>query len=328
MKSTRRIARRNFRSKPRNIRGFLKAFVDLLLFSSIFMGMQGMGMIYTSSLIQGIAPTPAVLAIMMLVPLSVYNMNRKTDEEEDSVNHPGRYKFTKRFGKPLEYGAFVAYAIAVLIAVPFGLGAVLVTLVPLIAGILYSVPLLPPRFGYRRLKEIPVMKNLVVGSSWAIILVLLPCCVAGVPITLQTLLCVVLFFSYVFIASAMPDMRDREGDAMAGVITIPVLIGIDRTKRVLNAMNLTTAFMVIAVGIGAALSRPAHGPLRRNAVLHPVLHQFIRPDRLARPDLRYLPGWRVRDHRWSGSSHAGDNASVRLIGAMKVHRAGEPSLHR
>ena len=60
---------------------------------------------------------------MLLVPFSVYNMNRKTDEEEDSVNHPGRYKFTKRFEKPLAYGALVAYALAVLIAVPFGVGA-------------------------------------------------------------------------------------------------------------------------------------------------------------------------------------------------------------
>ena len=166
---------------------FCKTFVDFLIFSSLFMGMQGMGMVYTSCLIQGLEPAPAVLAIMLLVPLSVYNMNRKTDEEEDSVNHPDRYKFTKRFGKPLEYGALVAYALAVLIAVPFGLGAVLVTLVPLIAGILYSVPLLPPSFGYRRLKEIPVMKNLVVGSSWAIILVLLPCVSSGAPVTLQTL---------------------------------------------------------------------------------------------------------------------------------------------
>ncbi len=237
-----------------DLHGFFRTFVDFLLFSSLFMGMQGVGMVYISYVIQGLAPSPAVLAIMLLVPLAVYNMNRKTDEEEDSVNHPDRFKFTKRFGKPLEYGAYVAYALAVLIAVPFGWETVLVTLVPLLAGILYSVPLLPRSFGYRRLKEIPVMKNLVVGSSWAIILVFLPCSVAGVPVTIQTILCLVLFFSYVFIASAMPDMRDREGDAMAGVVTIPVMIGVDRTKQVLGALNVSTALVLIAVGIGATLS--------------------------------------------------------------------------
>ena len=127
------------------------------------------------------------------------------------------------------------------------------TLVPLIAGVLYSMPVLPKAFGYRRLKEIPVMKNLVVGGSWAVILVLLPCMIAGVPITLQTDLCLLFFFSYAFIASSLPDMRDREGDAMAGVVTIPVLIGVDRTKRVLAALNWTTALVVIALGVATML---------------------------------------------------------------------------
>jgi 4-hydroxybenzoate polyprenyltransferase len=231
----------------------VRAFIDFLLFSSIFMGMQGMGMVYTSCVIQGLEPTPAVLAIMLLVPFSVYNMNRKTDEEEDSVNHPGRYMFTKRFEKPLAYGALVTYALAVLIAVPYGVGGVLVTLVPLIAGVLYSMPILPKAFGYRRLKEIPVMKNLVVGGSWTVILVLLPCVASGTPLTIASYLCFAFFFSYVFIASAMPDMRDREGDALTGVRTIPVLIGVDRTKRVLDILNGSTALLVIAVGIGAML---------------------------------------------------------------------------
>lgn len=233
--------------------GWSRTLIDFLLFSSIFVGLAGMGMIYTSSLIQGLAPNPVALVIMLLVPFSVYNMNRKTDEEEDIINHGSRYAFTKRFEKPLQYGALVAYALAVLIAVPFGVLAVLVTLVPLIAGVLYSMPLLPKSFGYRRLKEIPVMKNLVVGSSWAMILVLLPCILAGVPITLQTGLCLLFFFSYAFIASSIPDMRDREGDAQAGVRTIPVLIGVDRTKKLLGALNWTTACLVIALGIGAML---------------------------------------------------------------------------
>ncbi len=236
-----------------DLREFFRTIIDFLIFSSLFVGIAGMGMIYVSYLIQGITPSPVALVIMLLVPFSVYNMNRKTDEEEDSVNHPGRYRFTKRFEKPLAHGALGAYALATLIAVPFGLGAVLVTLVPLIAGVLYSMPVLPKGFGYRRLKEIPVMKNIVVGGSWSVILVFLPCMVAGIPVTLPTLLCLLFFFTYGFIASALPDMRDREGDAQAGVVTIPVMIGVDRTKWVLGALNWTTALVVIAFGIGVML---------------------------------------------------------------------------
>ncbi|MGD9936001.1 MAG: UbiA family prenyltransferase [Methanoregulaceae archaeon] len=210
-------------------------------------------MVYTSCLIQRLEPLVPVLAIMMLVPFSVYNMNRKTDEEEDSINRQDRYSFTKRYERPLFYGALLAYLVAVLIAAAYGLIAVLVTLVPLIAGIFYSVPILPRCFGYRRLKEIPVMKNLVVGGSWSLILVLLPVVANGAPVTLETCLSLLFFFTYAFIASSLPDMRDREGDALAGVRTIPVLIGVQRTKGVLGLMNWTTACVVVMLGIGAMI---------------------------------------------------------------------------
>ncbi|NLX49490.1 MAG: UbiA family prenyltransferase [Methanospirillum sp.] len=232
----------------------IESIFDFLIFSSLFVGIAGMGMIYTSCLLQGIEPIPAILGIMLLVPFSVYNMNRKTDEEEDSVNRQDRFAFTKRFEKPLLIGALAAYAIAVLVAFPYGPAAILITLVPLLAGVLYSMPVLPSGFGYRRLKEIPVMKNLVVGGSWSAILVILPCLTAGRPITGETVLCLLFFFTYAFIASALPDMRDREGDERAGVRTIPVLIGVDRTKRVLGAMNWTTALMVVASGLCAIIT--------------------------------------------------------------------------
>lgn len=236
-----------------SLTGLFKKIRNFLIFSSLFVGLAGMGMIYTSSLILGLDPSPEALLIMLLVPFSVYNMNRKTDEEEDSVNRQDRYAFTKRFGKPLFYGAILAYALAVLIASAHGIGAVVVTLVPLIGGVLYSIPLLPKGFGYRRLKEIPVMKNLVVGGSWSGILVLLPCMIAGIPVTVQTGLCLLFFFSYAFIASSLPDIRDREGDALAGIRTIPVLIGVDDTKTVLGTLNWTTAAVVIVLGISTTL---------------------------------------------------------------------------
>ena len=231
----------------------IRSIVDLLLFSSLFVGIAGVGMCYTSCLVQGLPPLAPVLAIMLLVPFSVYNMNRKTDEEEDSVNRQDRYTFTKRFERPLVYGALLAYLGAVLIAAPYGLGAVLITLVPLIAGVFYSMPLLPRRLGYRRLKEIPVMKNLVVGASWSLILVLLPCMAAHAPLTADTGISLLFFFTYAFIASSLPDMRDREGDALAGVRTIPVLIGVPRTRQVLGCINGATALLVLLLGLGMML---------------------------------------------------------------------------
>lgn len=248
-----------FRIGVPDVPGYLKMVLDLLIFSSLYVGLQGVGMVYFSSVVQKIQPNIAVFAIMLLVPFSVYNMNRKTDEEEDIVNHPDRFRFTKRFEQQLAHGALVAYVLAAVIAVEYGPLAVAVTLVPLLAGILYSMPILPRCVGYRRLKEIPVMKNLVVCSSWGSIAVLLPLVVAGAPVTLETVLCLVVFASWGFCGSALPDMRDVKGDALSGVKTIPVLIGIEKTRTLLGIMNVAITLVVFAVGIIAALPVVATG---------------------------------------------------------------------
>jgi 4-hydroxybenzoate polyprenyltransferase len=115
--------------------------------------------------------------------------------------------------------------------------------------------------GYRRLKEIPVMKNLVVCSSWGAIAVLLPCVAAGAPVTLATVLCLVVFVSWGFNASALPDMRDVKGDALSGVKTIPVLIGIEKTRTLLGRMNGVTTLVVLAIGIITAFPAVTTGLL-------------------------------------------------------------------
>jgi 4-hydroxybenzoate polyprenyltransferase len=244
-----------------NVRQNFQSIIELFIFTALFMGLQGVGMVYFSSVVQGIPLGLSVIAIALLVPFSVYNMNRKTDEEEDSVNHPNRFRFTQRFNKPLEYAAYAAYALAVLIALPFGMVAVLLTLVPLLAGVLYSVPILPRCVGYRRLKEIPVMKNLVVCSSWSAIAVLLPLVAAGAPVTLATVLCLVVLASWGFHASALPDMRDVKGDALSGVRTIPVLIGIEKTRTLLGIVNGAAILVVFAVGVITALPAVTAGLL-------------------------------------------------------------------
>ena len=67
-----------------------------------------------------------------------------------------------------------AYLIALIIAASHGLAAFCVVTIPLVSGIFYSVPVLPKWCGYRRLKEIPVMKNLVVSTAWALAFSLVP----------------------------------------------------------------------------------------------------------------------------------------------------------
>ncbi|HNS83198.1 MAG TPA: UbiA family prenyltransferase [Methanolinea sp.] len=218
---------------------------EFFLYSSLYLGIAAAGMAYVTCLIEGAGFSLPAAAILGLVVFSVYNLNRKTDEAEDALNHACRHRITSTFSRPLLAMAVVAYAAALCLAAPFGIAALGITLVPLIAGSLYSLPLLPPTTGYSRLKEVPVGKNLVVSFSWGFSFSLLPVAIARIDPGPATLAAFFFIFSWTFIASVLPDTRDRAGDAATGVVTIPVLLGVPWTRRLLSAFNFISGFLLL-----------------------------------------------------------------------------------
>ncbi|MDD1671340.1 MAG: UbiA family prenyltransferase [Methanomicrobiales archaeon] len=204
---------------------------------------------YLSFSIQQIPCSAVGLAIPFLATFSVYNLNRKTDGDEDAINCQDRYAFTRRYEHILFGSALAAIAIAMILAGLSGVPVMVLTASPFLFGILYSVRWLPPVSRYRRLKEIPVVKNLVVGLSWSVPASLLPVYLSGAGPTVRTALVCTLFFLWGFIASTAPDIRDRAGDAHAGMKTIPVLIGEHRTLRLLLWINLIAGSLIIVAGL-------------------------------------------------------------------------------
>jgi 4-hydroxybenzoate polyprenyltransferase len=124
-----------------------------------------------------------------------------------------------------------------------------------------------------------VVKNLVVGFAWGTTLSFIPLLVTGTPVTLTTVVTLVFFFTYAFIASTLPDIRDREGDAQAGVRTIPVVIGEERTLNLIILLNLF-------IGIGATVISAVFLSLTAASIfaistlyLHFCIHNFTRAKR-------------------------------------------------
>ena len=223
---------------------------EFFLYSSTYLGAAAVGMAYISCLIQGAGFSLPVATTLGLVVFSVYNLNRKTDEAEDALNHANRHRITSTFSHPLLGMAVAAYMAALCIAGLSGPAAIAVAVLPLAAGLVYSLPFLPKVSGYRRLKEIPVCKNLVVSFAWGFSFSLLPVTMLGIEPGPASLLVFTFIFCWTFIASVIPDVRDRAGDAATGVLTIPVLCGVKGTRVLLTAFNLLSAIILAILGTG------------------------------------------------------------------------------
>lgn len=198
-----------------------------------------------------VAPQP-ILAVF-LVFFAIYTFDRVAAEPEaDAVTNPESARFARRHARTLLTLAFAAYALALGLSFSGGLRRVLTMVLPVVALLLYSFPVVPrvlaQRWGFRRLKEIFGVKNAVVGATFATTLTLAPLPPEGAPAPgLLAALWVFIFVRF-FINSSVFDMRDEIGDRQHGVRTLPVVLGRARARKVLHTLNLSLgAFLLVLV---------------------------------------------------------------------------------
>lgn len=220
-----------------------------LLYSAAYLAVIATVYVSIVMVLLDLPPNPAPL-IGGFVTFAVYANDRLVDLEADELTNPERTAFVKRHRGALFTAAAVAYGVAVTLAVLGGPIPLAVTLVPGILWVLYATDWMPDRwFRIGRLKEVPVVNSIIVAVAWAGAAILLPIGFTGASITTTAAFVLAYFLLRSFANSEIPNVRDIEADRAIGVTTIPVLIGVDRTRWLLYALDLLTAAVVVAGGV-------------------------------------------------------------------------------
>lgn len=221
-----------------------KKLLDILVLSTVFTAIVGASIISFSYLLYlNKIPIDMVIATS-LTTYSVYSLNRVTDIEEDETNLPERVDFIRERKNTVIFLSIFAYALALIIGIFRNIETVPVFLIPFIAGAIYSI-----KIRSFRVKDLLAMKNLTVSFSWSLSSSLLPF------IFYRNIKMFIMLFSFlflkVFVNTIVFDVRDVEGDRMAGTRTIPVVIGRSNTKKLLMILNtflLILAFLSFKMG--------------------------------------------------------------------------------
>lgn len=215
------------------------------MLTSLFTAIVGTSIISLSFLLFGIKPIFEIVFAVFLITFSMYSFNKLTDREEDLINMPKRASFIGAEGSFLIFFSLIPYGAALLIGGLENKLAMPILLFPLCAGIAYSV-----KIPYLvRLKDILVMKNLIVSLSWALGAGLLPAIYLHNPMLVFLIFC--FFLIKCFINTVLFDVRDIRGDGEKDVKTIPVIIGIDKTKKLLLVLNsLLIPWLAVSIYLG------------------------------------------------------------------------------
>ena len=182
-------------------------------------------------------PLTAAPLIAALVTLGIYTANKLTDLDEDSINRPDQVDLVTEQRTQIVAAIVVSLLAAAALAVlRGGVTALAITLLPVVAGVFYNQAVVP---GHDvRLKDVFAVNTILVAAAWALPVTLLPSLLSG-PAAVGLLPAATLFmFLKTVVSVEVFNVRDVAGDRASGVATVPVVLGLQKTKYVLYGCDL------------------------------------------------------------------------------------------
>ena len=238
--------------------------MSALIYSNVYVSLCAASLVWATRAQLGaeIGWVDPMVGLVFFATLLVYNLDRilPASAEDRAGPASARHGFIQA-RKNLLAALAIAGAVGALVCgvmLPFG---VFVALVPLgVIAIGYSIPWIPTRQGWRRLKDIPGLKIFLIALVWAVVTVTLPAWLVGVEPWSASASWVMLERAAFIFAITLPfDIRDLARDRAASIQTIPVLLGERATKAI--ALVVLGALAVSAVsrwgmGAGAGVLAP------------------------------------------------------------------------
>jgi len=223
------------------ILNFLSRMFTFLSVSSLFIGGTGFFKTYIGFILLGEVPELIICFIVFLISFSVYSLDKITDIDKDVINVPQRRSFIHGRRGLILSTSLAAYGLAIILTLLTTPKAVPIVMVPIIANAFYGMKLLP---GVPRLKEITMMKNVVVALTWALITTMMPVIATGHPAGFDVVIVGYFMFVKTFVDTILYDVRDVEGDRLNRIGTVPVILGLRKTRALLVAVNITLICML------------------------------------------------------------------------------------
>ncbi len=228
-----------------------------LAYTNLWIALSAASEVWVTQILLGIAWNWQAPFVAFATMLMVYTFAKTIhfDPQADALNDPERTALLLRWRWPLIGLSTVLYIAALSIAQGMSLAGW--CLFPFATAILYDVKLLPTRLRYRRLKDIPGIKSVVVAFTWAVTTVWVPVLVSG---SRPSGIGVLFLWNFLlwFVNTVFFDMGDMRGDRLEGTRTLPLLLGFRTCRRLLLALALLAA-VVLWWGQSRALVSPLAG---------------------------------------------------------------------
>jgi 4-hydroxy-3-methylbut-2-enyl diphosphate reductase len=189
------------------------------------------------------------LVVSFCYIFAIHSTNRYYKQREEDLFQLGARRTRRKLWRVVNTLSWIAglSLIAVGATLPSWL-AFAVLLVAIALGLAYGFAIVPRSIGKilggRKLKDIPASKDVFCALGWGTVIALFPVLAGGhgaIPATWVAFAVVVLV---VFVRSTLMAVKDVQRDRAVGKETIPVILGLDKTKAILVALTVVLAALL------------------------------------------------------------------------------------
>ncbi len=230
--------------------GMLRSAGSWLVLSNLYVAMGAGALTLAAARMQGFFPMLRELLVSVLFVFAVHTMTLLADQQALALNVPARANSFTRYRPAWIAASILAAALAIALAATIGLIPALIVSALAVASFLYPVRLIPGgrKLPIRSLAEVPAGKDMFMAIGWSVLVVLLPLVVhvqSGVHLgAALAALCMV--FGLVLVRALLRDFRDIQADRLIGRETLPIVLGADRTRRLLYGVLVGMGLVMVS----------------------------------------------------------------------------------
>jgi (E)-4-hydroxy-3-methyl-but-2-enyl pyrophosphate reductase len=183
-------------------------------------------------------------AITLFHIYAMHALNHILDLGAAEYNDPNRSQFLKKYRTIFALSGIGAAIISLALAFPLGLAPFFLLAAMSVLGILYSYQIVPAvwqRFMHmKKIKDIPASKSLSVALGWGGVTTLIPAMGEHQFLSPSLVITFLIICAFVYIRSGLFDILDIQGDMIVGKETLPIIMGEEKTGRLLKSLSLGT----------------------------------------------------------------------------------------
>lgn len=211
-------------------------------------------------LLQGRPPEFLPVWTAALYVYAMHTLNRVLNPRTSSILGTFREASYRRHRRLYGQLGLASMILALAGSILAGTASFLFLLLLSVLGILYNVRFWPKQWRFETLRDLPGSKNVSMAAAWASVAAFLPTLRDGFSLEPEWIVSFLFVFVLVFVRSALSDLQDLQSDRLLGRETIPVVIGQDRTQKLVKYFALLLA-LLLAGAAAAGLVTPFAGLL-------------------------------------------------------------------